>query len=209
MEQGSDDWIRARLGKATASRIADVVATTRSGPAASRANYLAELVLERLTGEPAPHFTTAAMQHGIDTEPEAVAAYCFRQDVDAMEAGFVDHPKIANTGASPDRLIGADGLVEVKCPQPAAHLTTLTGQAVPSRHLVQMHWQMACTGRAWCDYVSYSPVFPEALRLFVRRVERDDVEIRRLEGYVIDFLGEVDETVAQLRARYERELEAA
>jgi putative phage-type endonuclease len=205
MQQGSDEWFQARLGKVTASRVADVIATTRSGPAASRANYLAELVLERLTGEVAPHFTTAAMQHGIDTEPEAVAAYSFRHDVDAIESGFVEHPTIPNTGASPDRLIGEDGLVEVKCPQPAAHLIALTGQAVPSRHLTQMQWQMACTGRAWCDYVSYSPAFPEAMHLFVKRVERDDAAIASMEAHVVDFLGEVDETVAKLRALYERE----
>src|SRR5689334_15414530 len=145
------------------------------------------------------------MRHGTETEPEAREAYSFRQDVDVVEVGFVDHPQIEMSGASPDGLIGEDGLLELKCPQTATHIATLLGQSVPAKYLTQIQWQLACTGRAWCDFASYDPRLPESMRLFVQRVQRDDDEIKRLEALVVDFLGEVDETVAKLRAAYERQ----
>jgi len=210
MEQRSPEWYAARCGKVTASRVADLIARTKSGWGASRANYAAELVAERLSGIPFEGFCNGAMRHGIETEPEAREAYCFRLDVDVAEAGFVDHPTITMSGASPDGFVGDDGLVEIKCPQPATHIATLLGQKVPEKYVTQIQWQLACTGRKWCDFASYDPRFPEAMRLFVQRIERDDAEIRRLEALVIDFLGEVDETVTTLRGLYEpRQLEAA
>lgn len=209
IEQRSDEWYQVRLGKATASRISDIIARTKSGWGASRENYKAQLIAERLTGRPQDSYVNAAMQHGIDTEAEARLAYSFRHDVDVMEVGFVDHPSIGMAGASPDGLVGADGLVELKCPTVATHIAALLGQAVPSKYLTQMQWQMACTGRQWCDFASYDPRLPETMRLHVVRIERDDAEIASLEGYVIDFLGEIDETVGKLRALYEQEREAA
>lgn len=210
MEQRSPEWFAARLGKATASRIADAIATTKSGWGASRANYAAELVAERLTGVAADRYQNGTMLWGTETEPEARAVYSFRQDVDVVEVGFVDHPQIGMSGASPDGLIGGDGLLELKCPNTSTHIATLLGQSVPSKYLTQIHWQLACTGRQWCDFASYDPRLPETMRLFVQRIERDDDEIKRLEALVVDFLGEVDETVANLRKLYEtQELEAA
>lgn len=208
-EQRSPEWFEARLGKATASRVADIIARTKTGWGASRANYLAELVAERLTGTSAEKFTNGAMQWGTETEPEARAAYSFRQDVDVIEVGFVDHPTIAMSGASPDGLIGEDGLLELKCPNTGTHIATLLGQSVPSKYLCQMQWQLACTGRAWCDFASYDPRLPEAMRLFVQRVHRDEAAIAELEGHVREFLGEVDQTVASLTALYQPALEAA
>jgi putative phage-type endonuclease len=210
MDQGTAEWFAARLGKATASRICDIIATTKSGWGASRANYAAQLVAERLTGEPAESFTNSAMQWGTACEPEARKAYAFREDADVAEVGFIDHPAIGMAGASPDGLVGEDGLVEIKCPNTATHIATLVSQTVPAKYRTQMMWQLACTGRHWCDFASYDPRLPESMRLFVQRVERDDAEIARLEAHVIDFLGEVDETVSRLRALYEtRQLEAA
>jgi putative phage-type endonuclease len=209
MDQQSAEWFAARVGKVTASRVADVIARTKSGWGAGRANYAAQLVAERLTGEPAETFSNAAMQWGTCTEPEARRAYCFRQDVDVLEVGFVDHPSIAMTGASPDGLIGEDGLVEIKCPQTATHIATLLGRSVPSKYITQIQWQLACTGRQWCDFASYDPRLPESMRLFVARVPRDDAMIGGLEAEVIDFLTEVETTVASLRGLYERQLEAA
>lgn len=209
MDQRTAEWFAARLGKATASRIADIIATTKSGWGASRANYAAHLVAERLTGEPQEAFTNAAMQWGTCTEPEARQAYSFRQDVDVLEVGFIDHPQVEMSGASPDGLIGADGLLELKCPQTATHIATLLGQSVPAKYLTQIQWQIACTGREWCDFASYDPRLPETMRLFVQRVHRDDAEIKRLEALVVDFLGEVDETVSRLRTLYEAERLAA
>lgn len=198
-EQGTKDWFAERCGKATGSRIADVVARTKSGWGAGRKNYMAQLIAERLTGEVAESYTNAAMQWGIDTEPEAVAAYAFLADNDVQEVGFVRHPAIEDSGASPDRLVNDDGLVEVKCPNTATHIDTLLGQKIDRRYLIQIQWQLACTGRQWCDFVSYDPRLPGHLSIFVQRVERDDKWIAELESDVTDFLAELSSKVEQLQ----------
>lgn len=200
--QGSSEWFAARLGKATASRIADIIAKTKTGYSASRANYMAELLCERLTGEPAARFQNDAMRWGSETEPQARAAYVFRFDVDVTEVGFIDHPTIAMSGASPDGLIGADGMLEIKCPNTATHVETLLGGSVPGKYVTQMQWQMACAGRAWCDFASFDPRLPESMRLFAQRVYRDDAAIAEMETEVRAFLSELDGKVSALSARY-------
>jgi putative phage-type endonuclease len=200
--QGSDAWKALRLGKATASRIADIIAKTKSGYSTSRTNYMAELIAERLTGNVAESYTNTAMQWGTEKEPEALTAYEFLTNAEIERVAFVDHPTIAMSGASPDGLAGRDGLVEVKCPNTATHLETLLGGIVPAKYLTQMQWQMACTGRVWCDFCSFDPRMPEEMRLFVQRVPRDGAMIARLETEVSAFLAELDEKVAALRARY-------
>lgn len=205
MEQRSPEWFAARLGKVTASRVADVIATTKSGWGASRANYAAQLVAERLTGVPGESFTNAAMQWGCDNEADARRAYAFYADATVTEEAFVDHPTIFMAGASPDGLVGEDGLVEIKCPNTATHIQTLLEGAVPAKYVTQMMFQMACTGRQWCDFASFDPRLPESMRLFVKRIERDDEEVARLEALITEFLTEVDQTVASLRGLYEPE----
>jgi putative phage-type endonuclease len=200
--QGSPEWHAIRLGKVTASRVADVVAKTKSGLSASRANYMAELIAERLTGEPAEKFTNAAMTWGTEKEPDARAAYEFRTDATVTEIGFVIHPKIEASGASPDGLVGDDGLIEIKCPNTATHLETLLGQAVPGKYDTQIQFQMACTGRAYCDFVSYDPRMPENMRLFIKRVTRDDKRINELETEVAAFLLEMSVKLSQLNSLY-------
>jgi putative phage-type endonuclease len=204
-DQRSAEWFSARLGKATASKVADIIAKTKSGPSASRANYRAQLVAERLTGAPAETFSNAAMQWGTDTEAEARDAYQVHALCSVIEVGFADHPVIPMSGASPDGLVGDDGLVEIKCPNTATHIDTLLGKKVPAKYQAQIQWQLACTGRAWCDFVSYDPRLPETMRLFAQRVERDDAMIAELEAEVTAFLTEVTETVAALQSAYERE----
>ena len=202
--QGSPEWFAARVGRVTASRVADVIARTKTGWGASRANYMAELIAERLTGETAASFTNAAMQWGTEKEPDARAAYEFRADKDVTEIGFVPHPTITMAGASPDGLVGDDGQIEIKCPNTATHIDTLIDRDIAGKYVTQMQWQMACTGRAWCDFVSYDPRLPESMRVWVQRVPRDDVMIAALEKDVIAFLAEVDAKVAQLVSLYER-----
>lgn len=203
--QGSPEWFAIRVGKVTASRVADVVAKTKTGWSASRANYMAQLIAERLTGDPAETFTNGAMQWGTDTEPQARRAYAFYTDATVAEVGFVRHPTIGNSGASPDGLVGDDGLVEIKCPNTATHLDTLLGQTVPAKYVTQIQWQIACTGRAWCDFVSFDPRLPEAMSLFVQRVPRDDAMIAELEAQVVEFLSELDAKMSALRAKYDPE----
>lgn len=202
IEQGSAEWFALRCGKVTASRVSDVVAKTRSGPAASRANYLAQLVAERLTGNIAETYSNAVMQWGTDQEPEARTAYEFLRNAAVEQVGFVGHPTISMSGASPDGLVGADGLVEIKCPNTATHIETLLGQSIPGKYETQMLWQMACTGRAWCDFVSYDPRLPESMQLFVQRLDRNDTRISELEAEVVTFLAELDTTVAALTRLY-------
>lgn len=200
--QGTEAWKQLRLGKVTASRVADVVAKTKTGYSAGRANYAAQLIAERLTGTVAESYTNAAMQHGTETEPEARAAYEFYQGVTVEEVAFVPHPKIDQAGCSPDGLVGSDGLVEIKCPQTATHLETLLGQAVPAKYETQMQFQMACTGRAYCDFVSYDPRMPENMRLFIKRVPRDDKRIAELESEIASFLLELAVKLSQLNSLY-------
>jgi putative phage-type endonuclease len=209
MEQGSPEWLALRAGKVTASRVADVIARTKTGWGASRANYMAELIAERLTGQPAPSFSNAVMQWGTDKEPEARDYYAFITGATVEQIAFVHHPTVADSGASPDGLVGDDGLVEIKCPSTSTHIDTLLGAVGPSKYMTQMQWQLACTGRKWCDFVSYDPRMPESMQLFVTRIERDDDVIAVLEKDVAEFLSEVAEKVAALTERYEPQREAA
>lgn len=209
MEQQSAEWFAARIGRVTASRVDDVIAKTKSGYSASRANYLAELVAERLSGTRAEGFTNSAMQWGTDQEPEARLAYEFRTDEEVEEVGFVQHPVIAMSGASPDGLVSDDGLIEIKCPNTATHIETLLTGIIPGKYETQMLWQMACTGRDWCDFASFDPRLPEAMRLYVKRFYRDNERIAELEDEVRTFLFELDTTVSRLLKAYGGELAVA
>jgi putative phage-type endonuclease len=200
--QGSAEWIAIRLGKVTASRVADVVARTKSGWGASRANYMAELIAERLTGVAAETYQNGAMQWGTEKEPDARAAYEWLKQTPVQEVGFVAHPTIAMSGASPDGLVADDGLCELKCAQTATHIETLLSQKVPEKYVTQMQYQMAVTGRQWCDYVSYDPRLPEPMRLFVRRIPRDNARIAELEKDVVAFLQELDDKLFNLNQLY-------
>lgn len=209
VEQGSPEWHAKRLGKVTASRMADIMAKTKSGWGASRANYRSQLVAERLRGEVLESgFTSPAMEWGTATEADARMAYCYYADTDVVLVDFVDHPTVAMSGASPDGKVGEHGLVEIKCPNTATHIETLLGQSVPGRYSLQMQWQMACTGALWCDFVSFDPRMPEDMRLFVQRVARDDGAIAELEREVRVFLAEVDERINRLVELYRPKLAA-
>lgn len=198
IEQGTEDWHAKRRGKVTASRVADVIKKTKSGYSTSRKNYAAQLLCERLTGRTAEGFTNAAMQWGVEKEPEAVAAYEFMKNVSVEKVDFVDHPSIAMAGASPDRLVGEDGLLEAKCPNTATHLETLTSGEIDEDYLTQIQWQLACTGRKWCDFVSFDPRLPAHLQLFIKRVDRDQRRIIELESEVSGFLRELAAQIASL-----------
>ena len=201
MEQRTQEWLETRAGKATASRVKDIVAKTKTGVSASRKNYLAQLVVERFTGIPEASELAAvskAVQWGIDVEPEARAAYEARTGDFVKEEAFCQHPTITMSGASPDGLVGDDGLLEIKCPNTATHIEYLLSGKPPSEYLAQMAWQLACSGRKWVDFVSYDPRMPEQHRLFIVRYMRDDKYISELEAEVIKFLAEVDEMVKKL-----------
>lgn len=203
--QGTAEWMAQRPGKVTASRVADVIAKTKSGPSASRTNYAAQLIAERLTGEPQETFISGPMTWGTEKEPEAKAAYSFMTDAAVDECGFILHPSIIESGASPDGFVGDDGLIECKCPNTNTHIETLLGQSVPGKYITQIQWQLACTGRRWCDFVSFDPRMPADMRAFIKRVYRDDEIIAGLEAEVRLFLTEVsgreDELLRLYRGR--------
>jgi putative phage-type endonuclease len=204
IEQRTDEWLSERCGKVTASAIYKVMARTKSGYGADRTNYHAQLVAERLTGFPAENFTNAAMQWGIDTEAQARAMYTLETGNDVVETGFHPHPTIALSGASPDGLVGDVGLVEIKCPNTATHIATLTGSGIDRKYILQMQWQMACVGRDWCDFASFDPRLPDEMQLHVRRVRRDGDLLAEIEAEVTKFQAEVDETVAKLSEQYRK-----
>ena len=198
MEQRTEEWFAARCGKVTASRVADIIAKTKTGYSTSRENYLAQLVCERMTGKPTESFTNAAMLHGTETEPFARAAYEAAKNVLVDELGFATHPTISMAGASPDGLVGEVGLVEIKCPNTATHIDTLLTQTVPTKYITQMQWQLSCTRRQWCDFVSFDPRMDEGLQLFIKRVEYDPIYVASLEKEVINFLMDVEDKIQKL-----------
>ena len=198
IEQGSPEWLQQRLGMVTASRISDVLARTKTGYGASRKNYMAQLVVERMTGQPQESYTNAAMQWGIDHEAEARSTYEFMSGNIVIPAEFIRHQEIEMSGASPDGVITDDGIVELKCPNTATHIETLLTKSVEDKYIMQMLWQMECSNRGWCDYVSYDPRMPPELSLFVKRVERDQARIDEIKKEVLAFLGELSSMVDKL-----------
>ena len=200
MDQRSDEWFQTRLGKVTASRISDVIAKTKTGVSTSRYNYLIQLVSERLTGKKGDSvFINQAMQDGIDREEVARTLYTLKHG-DVNEVGFIDHPTIAMSGASPDgALMGVNGGIEIKCPIETTHTNTLMTQSIPTKYLPQMFWQMACAGYDFVDFISYNPNFPDHLQLFVKRLDRDNDYIRQLESEVSAFLAEVEQQILKLK----------
>jgi putative phage-type endonuclease len=200
VEQRSNEWFALRLGKVTASRVADLMAKTKTGYSATRENYMAQLVVERISNSQAESFTNAAMQWGTDQEPYARAEYEATQGAMVEECGFVSHPTIEMAGASPDGLVGDDGLIEIKCPNTATMIDVLLTGVVASKYNTQMQFQMACTGRQWCDYVVFDPRMPAKAQMFIKRVARDEAFIAEMEAEVTKFLSEVAEKVAKIQS---------
>lgn len=200
--QGTPEWFEQRRGKVTASRIADLMAKTKSGYSTSRQNYLMQLLCERLTGKVEEGYKSAAMQRGNDLEAEARNWYQLETGESVEEVSFIDHPKINFAGASPDGLVGAEGLIEIKCPNTATHIETLRKKEPIDRYYKQMQWQMAVTGRKWCDFVSFDNRLPDNLAYFCKRILRDETVIQEIEQEVQAFLLELDVTIAELSAMH-------
>lgn len=199
MEQRSDAWYQARLGKVTASRLADVMARTKSGYAASRQNYMAELICQRLTGKLEGGYSSTAMQRGTELEQVAREMYALNEfDADITEVGLIDHPVISGFAASPDGLVNDDGLIEIKCPNTWTHLQTLKTGEPKRQYLLQMHAQMMCTGRKWCDFVSYDDRLPSELAYFKTRIHFDEALAKEIESDVSSFLAELETEIQKI-----------
>ena len=193
IEQGTQEWLELRKGKVTASRVADILAKTKTGVSASRANYLMELAIQRVTGVIEESYTNAAMQWGKDNEGTARALYEAKADVFVDQVPFIDHPTVEGFGCSPDGLVGTDGLVEIKCPNSTTHWEYFKKNVPPQKYVIQMQAQMACTNTQWCDFVSYDPRMPERSQLLIVRVARDDSFINDVMiPEITTFLNEVE-----------------
>lgn len=201
--QGSAEWFEARVGRVTASRVRDALTMLKrdGSSSAAREKYKIDLLTEILTGKPVEHYVSPAMDFGTEYEPIARGAYEMKMGVEVEQIGFVVHPTISRAGASPDGLVGDDGLVELKVPNGTTHLQYLIDDVVPEEYAMQMFWQMACTGRKWCDFVSYDPRIPEDFSLFVKRLNRDDEFIEHMEAGVRQFIGEVNQMASVLLER--------
>jgi len=195
--QGTDKWKAIRCGRVTASKIGDA----KAGKDTQRyRDYLTQLVLETLTGKPVEEgFTSKSMEWGTENEPFARIAYEMKTGNMVEQVGFIIHPEIERSGASPDGLIDEDGMVEIKCPKSSTHLDTIITGKIPSEYQYQMLWQMECSGRKWVDFVSYDPRCPENLKLFVKRFERDEDTIEKIKKSVKDILKEVDDMILKLK----------
>ena len=194
--QRHEDWVADRVGKITASRVKDISAKPRKGKALN--SIMLNLLKERLTGEVTDFYINEAMQWGIDQEPNAIASYENITGEFVVGCGLINHPTISMSGASPDGLIGKDGLLEAKCPNTETHLNTILTQQVPDEYLPQITWQMACTSRKWCDFVSYDPRLPEQLQTVIIRVTIDDVDIEALENEVAACNAKLNEIIENL-----------
>jgi putative phage-type endonuclease len=201
VEQGTPEWHQLRLGKVTASRVADILAKTKTGPSASRNNYLIELALQRVTKALEESYTNSAMEWGIQTEPQARVAYEVKTNNFVDQVAFIDHPTIANFGCSPDGLVGFDGLIEIKCPNSATHWSYIKDNAPPNKYFIQMQAQMAVTGAKWCDFVSFDPRMPERSQLLIVNVPRDPEFISSMEEEIQQFLSEVEVEVNLMEKR--------
>lgn len=207
MKQGSPEWHAARCGLATCSRFSAVLARVKSGEAATRRNYRAEIIAERLTGVPAESFQSAEMRWGTEQEPFARIAYEARSGNIVEQVAFIRHASLM-AGGSPDGLVGQDGQVEIKCPNTATHIDTLL-KGMSADHIPQLQGNLWMSGRRWIDFISYDPRMPPRMQLYVLRVRRDDDYIKTLEAEVRAFLKEVDETIANLEAKLNQLKEAA
>ncbi|WP_375693806.1 lambda exonuclease family protein [Bartonella sp. AP32XZML] len=205
MEQRTAEWFQARLGKVTASNIYNILNKTTKGlPTSKYEDYKIKLITERLTRETSPYYETEDMRWGIEHEEDALREYGFIHDADITKCGFIQHPTIEMAGASPDGLIGEDGLIEVKCPRSVTHMRFCIGDEIKPEYHAQMQFQMACTERKWCDFVSYDPRFTGEffhLRMKVKRVLRDDQQIEQINQAVETFLAEIEREIQQLSTK--------
>ncbi|WP_273757195.1 lambda exonuclease family protein [Bartonella sp. MM73XJBT] len=205
MQQRTAEWFQARLGKVTASNIYNILSKTAKGtPTSKYEDYKIKLMTERLTGEISQSYITPAMQWGIEHEEEALKEYAFIYDTQITQCGFIQHPTIQMAGASPDGLIDKDGLIEIKCPQSSNHLRFFMDNEIKPEYLAQMQFQMACTGRKWCDFISYDPRFTGNSSLFrmkIKRIHRDDKQIEQINQAVESFLTEIEQEIQRISTK--------
>ncbi|WP_273718099.1 MULTISPECIES: lambda exonuclease family protein [Bartonella] len=205
MEQRTAQWFQARLGKVTASNIYNVISKTAKGtPTSKYEDYKIKLITERLISEASPYYETEDMRWGIEHEEDALREYAFIYDTDVTQCGFIQHPTIKMAGASPDGLIDKDGLIEIKCPRSTTHMRFFINNEIKPEYLAQMQFQMACTERKWCDFISYDPRFAgdsSHLRMKIKRIHRDEKQIEQINQAVENFLAEIEREIQRISTK--------
>jgi|TARA_B110000037_G_C16959101_1_gene440198 putative phage-type endonuclease len=199
--QGTEEWLKKRLGKITGSTIHKIMSLKENS--STRSKLLRDLMLERLSGSPAKNIVTGPMARGLELESEARKAY-EQENQKVILTGFIDHPTIKEAGASPDGLVGEDGLIEIKCLNIKNHNEIVQKQNLPKQYNLQIQFQLACTNRAWCDFVAYHP--ESAQSLYVKRVLPDLELIKDIHEKAIIFIDEVEKKYQEMKLRNSEEL---
>jgi putative phage-type endonuclease len=203
MSDSEKEWRQLRCAWLGASSIVDIMAKGKNGaPSASRANVMARLITERLSGKPTETFQSKDMSRGLELEDEAANAYAFMNNAELTKPSFIRHPTIEFAGATPDRFVGDEGLLEMKCFNMANHIETLLTEKIERAYLLQMQWQMAVTRRPWCDFMAYSPDFPPSMRIFQKRIPRDERTIAEITVEVREFIGELNDKTILLEKKF-------
>ena len=201
IEQQTPEWYEVKIGKVGASRLSDVMAEGKNGkPSATRANYMYELLAARLTGEYQQTYQSPEMLRGIELEAEARRKYEIVTFNEVKQVGWIAHPEIEMCGCSPDGLVDDDGLIEIKCPNTKTHLETVLHGKIDRSYMLQMQWQMECSGRDWCDFVSYDPRLPENIQICIIRVDKKQEVIDSIKTAVQAFLSELAELENKIRS---------
>jgi putative phage-type endonuclease len=186
IEQRTEEWHKARTGRFTGSRFADVLAKSKKDgkPLKARQDLIWTIVAERIQGYQESGLTSYALRWGQDVEPLAREAYELQTGSFVEEEGFIVHPDFDYVGISPDGLVDDDGVIEIKSPKsPEIHLQRWI-DGVPEEYMPQIQGALWVTGRKWCDFVSFDPDTDERFRLLVIRVERDEEFIKHLAAEV-------------------------
>lgn len=194
VEQGTQEWLAARCGIPTASNF-DCIVTTKGEPSKQAQKYLYKLAGERVSGKPEESYQNGAMLRGIEMEAEAAALYEIMFDVKAEPVGICYADSQRLYACSPDRLVGPDGGLEIKCPQIHTHVGYLIDAVLPQEYFQQVQGQLYVTGRQWFDFMSYYP----GLKPFIIRVYRDEPFIKRLAPALDGFCKALDEIVEMIR----------
>ncbi|MDC0183035.1 YqaJ viral recombinase family protein [Nitrosomonadales bacterium] len=199
--QGTQEWLKKRLGKITSSTIHKIMSSKENS--STRTRLMQDLIFERISGSPTKNIVTAPMARGLELESEARKAYELQNEI-VILSGFIEHPTIKDAGASPDGLIGDDGLIEIKCLNKKSHEEIIRKQVLPRQYYIQIQFQLACTQRLWCDFVAYHPDADKPL--YVQRIKPEIKLIKEIHEKALVFISEVEEKYREMKKRNSEEL---
>lgn len=196
VQQNSDEWHRLRLGIPTSSAFKSIV-TPKGKLSASADRYMHWLLAEWAVGIPLDSYESEFMQRGHELEDLAVKSYEFERGCDTEAVGFITTDD-GMIGSSPDRLVGADGLLEIKCPAPQTHIGYMLARHIDGDYYPQVQGELLISGRKWVDIQSFHPGLPTV----IIRVERDEKYLAILDEALREFVARILKARADLIERY-------